>query len=137
MVATIGVASVFPLMFVARVGSRLPGIALAVLAVHVPVALLGQVLAGLYGLAAALAVSTGAGLVLMLAALHAAGPALRRLVRTAVTVTALGAIGFVPFAPFLEPAPAAVLGLVAYVILVAATRPRGLRSAWHYLRALT
>jgi hypothetical protein len=36
----------------------------------------------------------------------------------------------------LPPAPAAVLGLVLYAVLVATLRPRGLRAAWSYMRAL-
>ena len=34
------------------------------------------------------------------------------------------------------PVPAAVVGLIAYVAVLAAWRPAGLRDAWAYVRAL-
>ena len=46
----------FPLVFVAGRGTRLPLVGAAVLAIHVPLAFAGQALAGLEGLAVALAV---------------------------------------------------------------------------------
>ena len=79
MLATIGVSVAFPLVFVAGPGRRLPLVALLVLVVHLPLAWLGDAVAGVYGLALALAVSTGVGLVAVLGLLGAIGPTLRGL----------------------------------------------------------
>lgn len=137
MVATVGVSATFPLVFVAERGRRLPSVALLVLAVHVVLAALGDAVAGVYGLAAALALSTGIALVAMLAVLHAAAPTLRGLATAAAVVAALACAAFVPPGLVLGPAGAALAGVALYAILLAVIRPAGLGRSWRYLRALT
>jgi hypothetical protein len=136
MVASVALSVTFPLVFVTGRGSRLPLVGLVVLAVHVPVALAGQTLAGLSGLALALAVSTGLALAWLLALLGALRSTIERL---AVAVSVVGACtlaGFVPAGALLGAAGAAVVGLLLSCAVLALIRPPGLISAWHYLREL-
>ena len=136
MLITIGVTVTFPLVFVARRGARLPLVALVVVALHLPLAWLGDTVAGIYGLAFALAVSTGVALVAMLGLLHAIGPTLRVLGVATVLVAVVVVVSFGPVGLLLPPAPAALCGVVLYAVVLFAIRPAGLRSAWRYLRAL-
>ncbi len=136
MLVTVGISAAFPLVFIAGRGRTLPLVALLVLAVHLPLAWLGDTVAGVYGLALALAVSTGTGLVAVLGLLGAIVPTIRGLVVAAVTVGALAVGAFLPAGLLLPAAPAAVCGLAVFAGLLAVTRPRGLRAAWHYLRTL-
>ena len=50
MLVTVGVSVTFPLVFVAGAWRRLPLVALLVLVVHLPLAWLGDTVAGVYGL---------------------------------------------------------------------------------------
>lgn len=136
MVVSVGLAVTFPLVFVAGRGSRLPLVALGVLAAHVPIAYAAQALGGLWGLCAAMAVSTALALGWLLLLLGALAPTLRELAVAVATVTALVLVSYLPPAAILGPVPAAVAGTVLGLVLLAATRPRGLREAWHYLREL-
>jgi hypothetical protein len=108
-----------------------------VVGVQLPLAWLGDALAGAYGLAASLAVSTGVGLVLVLRLLGAARLALAGLAGAAAVVSVLALIAFVPPGLVLEPGPAALCGIALYAAALAITRPSGLRSGWSYLRALS
>ena len=137
MLVTVGIVAAFPLSFVVGRGRSLPLIAVTVVAVQIPLAWFGDAVAGVYGLAAALAVSTGVGLVLVLRILGAARLALASLVGAAAVVSALALIAFVPPGLVLEPALAALCGTALYVAALAITRPAGLRSGWSYLRALS
>jgi hypothetical protein len=136
MVASLALSVTFPLVFVAGRGSRLPLVGLGVLAAHVPLALAGQVIAGLEGLALALAVSTGLAFAWMLALLDAARSTLERLVVAVALVGGCALVGFVPAGALLGPAGAAVAGLAVAGVALALVRPSGLTSAWHYLREL-
>jgi hypothetical protein len=107
-----------------------------VLAVHVPLAFAGQALAGLEGLALALAFSTGLAFAWMLALLDAARSTLERVGLAIALVGGCALAGFVPAAALLGPAGAAVAGLAIAAAVVALVRPSGLTSAWHYLREL-
>ena len=108
----------------------------AVLAIHVPFAFAGQALAGLDGLALALAVSTAVAFGWMLTFLHAARSTIRRLALGDRVVAGCAIAGFVPAGALLGPAGAVVVGLVLSTAVLALVRPVGLRSAWHYLREL-
>jgi hypothetical protein len=123
-------------VFVADRGARLPLVALLVLAVHVPAAWLGAALGGVDGLALALAVSTGAGLVALLSLLDAVRGTLLGLAVAAAVIAGLTAAAFVPADLVLAAVPAAACGLALYAALLAVTRPRGLRAGWRYLRDL-
>jgi hypothetical protein len=135
-VASIGFSVTFPLLFVAGRGKGLPLLSIAIVAVHVPLAWAGQELAGLDGLALALAITTWLTLVAMLARLGAVTMAVRGLVAAALVVAAIAAAAFVPPWVLLGPLAAAAAGLALYAVLLAALRPPGLRAAWRYLRAL-
>jgi hypothetical protein len=136
MLVTVGISATFPLVFVAGRGRRLPWLAVLVLVVHVPLAWLGDAVAGVYGLAIALAVSSGIALVGLLTFLGALRPTARALGIAAVVVAAVVLVAFVPPGLLLAPAPAAACGLVLYALTLLVTRPHGLREGWHYLRAL-
>jgi hypothetical protein len=136
MLVTIGVSAAFPLVFVAGLGRRLPLIALLVIGVHVPLAWLGDAVAGVYGLALALAVSTGVGLAALLGLLGALAPTLRGLAVAAGAIALIALAAFAPPGLLLAAGPAAACGVIAYAALLGVTRPRGLRNAWRYLRAL-
>jgi hypothetical protein len=136
MVAAVAYSVTFPLIFVAGRGGRLPLIGLGVLAVHVPLAFAGQTIAGLTGLAIALAFSTGLALAWMLTLLGALRSTLQRLGAAAAVVFACALVGFVPAGALLGAVGGAVLGLALATTALALVRPAGLTSAWHYLREL-
>jgi putative peptidoglycan lipid II flippase len=133
---SVGVSVAFPLIFVVDRGRILPLVAVTAVAVHVPIALLGQRLGGLDGLEVALAVTTLGMLIALLAVLHALRGAARGLVAAAVTVGAMAALAFVPPAFVLGRVAAAACGLALYAALLALARPRGARAAWRYLHQL-
>jgi len=115
---------------------RLPLVALAVLAVHVPIAFAGQALAGLWGLAIALAISTALALACMLVLLDALRATVGDLLTATAVVGATAAASFAVCAWLLGPAAAATLALLVYLGAVLAVRPPGLVRSWAYLRAL-
>ena len=136
MVVTTGVSVAYPLLFVMGRLTRLPRYALAVVVLHLPLAVVGGWLGGLYGLAVALALSTGVGLALMLRELGAASIVLRDLLRAAIVVGGISALAFVPAGLLLPPAAAGGLGLLLYLLALVTLRPAGIMRSWRYLRAL-
>jgi hypothetical protein len=136
MIASIGVTVTFPLAFVGGRTRGLPLIALGVLVIQVPLAWAGGELLNLDGLALALAITTFLVLGALLFELEAFRDALRGLLAAAAVVGGITIAAFVPSALVLGSALSAALGLVVYVALLALIRPRGLRTSWHYLRAL-
>ncbi len=136
MVASVGVSVTFPLLFVRGRGRRLPLLALAALLVHVGLTWAGSELFGLPGIAAAMAVTTAAVLVALLAALGSLAAVGRGLTVAALVCGGLAAAAFVPSGALLAAIPAAVLGLAAYTLVLWLWRPAGLRAAWAYARAL-
>ncbi len=138
MVASIGVSVTFPLLFVAERARLVPAVAGAALAVHVAVVWIGFEIAGLAGIAVALAATTTLVLAALLASLSSAA-----LVRTArdllVAAAATGipaAAAFAVAALLLGPIPAALLGFGVFAVVLGVARPRGLREAWAYVHAL-
>ncbi|MSO57797.1 MAG: hypothetical protein EXQ77_02015 [Thermoleophilia bacterium] len=136
MVVTVALTVTFPLVFVAGRVADLPRIAAATLLVHLPLAFAGQALAGLDGLAIALACSTALALCLVLGGLGAARATLVALARPTLLVAVLAAAAFLTVGLAIDGPSAAAAGLVAFAALVAALRPAGLIEAWRYLRAL-
>lgn len=136
MVASVALSVTFPLIFVAGRSGRLPLVGGVVLAVHVPLAFAGQALAGLDGLAIALALSTALAFVWMLTFLHAARSTSERLVIAVAVVAGCALLGFVPAGALLAPAPAALAGLLVSSAALALLRPSGLTAGWQYLRML-
>jgi hypothetical protein len=137
MVAAVGVALTFPLVFIGGRTGWLPVVAGVAVLVQVPLAFAGTALLGLGGLALSLALTTWAILAILLDRLHVLGATLRRLLRGAVLVAALSAAAFVPTGLVFDPYTAAALGIGLYATLLALLRPQGLRSSWNYLRGLT
>ena len=137
-VTSVGVGVTFPLVFVQGTSvRRLPLIAIGAVVIQVPIAFAGQILAGLDGLAIALAITTGLAVAAMLDGLGALRQAAAGLGVAVLTVGVLagGSFGIAGLA--LGPVLGSVVGLAGYGLLLAVVRPPGLRSAWRYLRALS
>lgn len=128
----------FPLLFVAGRRRALVPLALAALAVHVPVAYGLRAAWGLTGVALSLAVSTALLVAGLLAALSPG--LLRRVAAGLVQPVALeaGAAGLVfgVLALLVGRWGAALGGLVLYAAALAGLWRLGLGRAWHYLRGL-
>lgn len=135
-VVSVGVSVTFPLVFVAGRGRALPVIAVAAVVLQIGLAIAGQQLLGLDGLAVSLACTTGAVLAALLVGLGALGPTARGLGLAALTVAAGTVLAYAPPGLLLPAVAAAAVGLIAYVGLIALVRPVGLRNAWQYLRTL-
>jgi hypothetical protein len=136
MIASIGVSVTFPLAFVVGRTRRLPLIAVTALALQMPLAWgLADVLQ-LYGLAFALALTTGLVLGALLVELGAFAEAVRGLLHAAGVVTGIGVAAFLPVALVFGSFVSAAFGLLLYVVLLALIHPRGLATSWQYLRAL-
>jgi hypothetical protein len=136
MVVSVGVAVAFPLAFVAERTRRLPWVAVGALLLQVPLAWLGSEWLALTGLAVALALSTVLVLAVLLSELGALRPTTGGILAAALSVAVLATVAFLLPALLLAPAVAAAVGLVAYAVLLALVRPRGLLAGWRYLRAL-
>ncbi len=137
-VASTGVSITFPLLFVVDRTRRLPLLGAGALALHVALAWAGLELLGLPGIVAALAASTVVVLAGLLALLSrdAVARVAGGLASAALVSGGLAAASYAVLALVLAPVPAAALGFGLYVVLLAALRPRGLRDAWGYVRAL-
>ncbi len=136
MIASVVLSVTFPLVFVAGLGRRLPLVGLVVLVAHVPVAFVGQRLAGLWGLALAMAVSTALAAALLLHLLRAVEATVRGLAGAVAVVVCVVVAAFAPAALVDRAGLAGVLGLLLAAALVAIARPAGLMTAWRYLREL-
>ena len=136
MVVAVAQSVTFPVMFVAQRAGRLPLVALLVILVHVPLAIVARAVAGLWGLSIALAVSTAIALTCMLVLLRALRPTVAGIAPAAAAVLVLAAVSFIPASLILGPAGAGVVGVAVYGILLSVLRPPGLRRSWAYLRAL-
>jgi hypothetical protein len=124
MVASVAVTVAYPLLFVRGRARWLPLVAVAALLTHVLVEWAGRGALGLAGVAAGMAVTT------------TLGGTPRRLLPAALVCGGLALLAYAAPAAVLGAAPAAAAGLVAYVVVLGAWRPSGLRHAWAYLRAL-
>jgi hypothetical protein len=136
MVVSVVFAVTFPVLFVEKHGKRLPPLALAVVFVHIGLAFALRAVAGLDGLAIALALTTALGVVAMLTFLRTLSQTVAGLLPAVLVVGALAALSFGVADLVLDRVPAAAAGLGGYAALLALARPRGLRRSWHYLRAL-
>ena len=138
MLAWVGFAVTFPLVFVAEKRWTLVPLAALGFGLCIPLGLGLRALWGLPGIAIAVGLSTlviSLGLVATLSSRTLAIAALG-LARLAVAVGASAALAFGPLAAVLSPVPAAVLGAVLYAVLIVALRSLGLSEAWTYVRAL-
>jgi hypothetical protein len=136
MVASVAVTVAYPLLFVRGRARWLPLVALAVLLMHVLVEWIGRRAFGLAGVEVGMAVTTTLVLVVVLGSLGAIAGTARRLVPAALTCGGVALLAFAAPAAVLDAAPAALVGLVGYTLVLSAWRPAGLRHAWAYLRAL-
>jgi O-antigen/teichoic acid export membrane protein len=136
MIASVALTVAYPLVFVRGRGRWLPLLAAGALGLQVLVEWGARAAFGLAGVAAGLALTTAAVLVVLLAALGAlvrvsAGVAIAAIVCGCVAVLSFGLPRIV-----VGPVAAAAIGLVVYAAALAVWRPPGLRHAWAYVRTL-
>ena len=138
MVASVALSITFPLLLVVERWRILPLVAATSLVLHGLISLGLRSALGIEGLALALGISTLAVLAVLLAAVVR-----RELVRLSiglalptVSVAALTAVTFGVPAAVLPDAVAAAIGLVLYALVLLTLRPKALRDAWAYVRAL-
>ena len=138
MLAAVAYTATFPLVFVMERARFLYSVAAGALVLHVPLTWVLREALGLAGIALALAVTTFGVTAALTAAVSPRMLALTAegLARLALAVGALAFASFGILALLLGGIPAAAAGLVVYAVLLAALRPRGLRDAWAYVRAL-
>ncbi len=138
MVAWVGFAVTFPLVFVA--GSRKMLVPLAALGfvVCIPLGLGLRAVWGLPGIAIAVGLATlviALGLMATLSVETLAIAALG-LGRLALAIGAASALAFGTISFVLSPVPGAALGIVVYALLIVSLRSLGLSDAWTYVRGL-
>jgi peptidoglycan biosynthesis protein MviN/MurJ (putative lipid II flippase) len=138
MVASVALSITLPLLLVVERRAILPVVAAVSLVLHVLVSLALRRALGIEGLALALGISTLVVLAVLLAAVVR-----RALVGFAIglawptlSVALLTTIAFGIPAILLPNAVAAAVGLLLYTLLLSMIRPRPLRDAWAYVRAL-
>ena len=138
MVAHAAFSITYPLLFVMQRTRLLIPLAVAALALDIPISIAGRAWGGLTGVAVALGISA---LLLVLGLMAALAP--RTLLRgaagvgrLAVIVGAATALAFGGASLVLGAVPAAALGLVVYTLILLAVRQLGLAEAWHCVRAL-
>jgi len=136
MIASVGVNVAFPLAFVAERLRPLPWIGAAALVLQVLLAWAFAGLLDLDGLAIALTLSTFLVLLALLKELDALFDGVRGVAVAAATIAVFTVVAFLPAGLVLGSVPGAMVGLAAYVALMALVRPRGLRASWAYLRTL-
>jgi O-antigen/teichoic acid export membrane protein len=138
LVAATAYYATFPLIFVVGRRRRLAAIAVAALALDVPLALGFRAAWGLAGVAVSLAVAT---LLVVVALMLAISPrmlprALNGLARLVAVVGLLAAGCFGVPALLLSAPAAAAVGILLYCVLLLVLRRHGLEDAWAYVRAL-
>ena len=136
MIASVGVNVAFPLAFVAERLRPLPWIGAAALVLQVLLAWAFAGLLDLDGLALALTLSTFLVLLALLRELDALSDGVRGVALAAATIAVFTVVAFFPAGLVLGSPAGAIVGLAAYVALMALVRPGGLRASWAYLRAL-
>src|SRR5207248_6137900 len=126
----------YPLVFVMHRTRLLIPLALATIAVDVPISIVGRAWGGLTGVALAMDISAILMLLGLMGVLDSrtlvrAGVGLGRL---ALVVGAAAALAFGGASLLLPVGPATALGLAVYALLLVALRQLGLAEAWHYVR---
>jgi O-antigen/teichoic acid export membrane protein len=138
MVANAAFFITYPLLFVMHRTRLLIPIALAAVAIDIPISIACRSLWGLTGVTIALGISTTIVVLGMMASL---APRMLWLTalglgRLTLLVAASTALAFGGASLVLGAVPAALAGLALYAVLLVATRQFGLAQAWHYVRAL-
>jgi len=136
MVASVAVSVSFPLVFVRGRARWLPPLAVAAVVLQVLVEWAARAAFGLAGVAVGLAVTTGAVLVVMLAAMNALGRVVKGLLTAAAVCGGVALPAFLLPRVVVGPVAAAAAGVVLYAAVLAIWRPAGLRHAWAYVRTL-
>ena len=113
-------------------------LALAGIALDIPISIVGRHLWGLTGVTVALGVST---ILLVLGLMGSLAPRMLVLAalglgRLSLLVGAATALAFGGASLVLSAVPAAAAGLVLYVLILVALRGLGLAQAWQYVREL-
>ena len=136
MVVSVALSVAFPLLFVLGRSRWLPALAAAALLVQVPVEWAGRSAFGLAGLAAGLAVTTAAVLLVLLRALDALPATVRGLLVAAASCAVPAVVLYGLPRLVVGELPAAIVGLALYSGALVLWRPPGLVDAWGYLRRL-
>jgi hypothetical protein len=138
MVAWVGFAVTFPLVFVAGRRAALVPLAIAGFALCIPLGLGLRAAWGLPGVAVAIGIATLVIALGLMAAIstRALVVAALGLARLALVIGAASALAFGGLSLALSPIPAALLGVVAYGLIVFSVRSLGLTDAWAYVRGL-
>lgn len=135
-IASVAVTVAYPLLFVGGRPRRLPVLSAAVAALQVLAAWALQRAFGLPGIAVALGATTAVVLAAILAALGAVRLSARGVGAAALVCTGLAVVAYGVPRLLVGAVPAAFLGLGAYLAVLGAWRPAGLRHAWAYVRTL-
>jgi O-antigen/teichoic acid export membrane protein len=138
MVASAAFSITYPLLFVMHRTRLLIPLALAGVALDIPISIVGRNLWGLTGVTAALGVST---ILLVLGLMASLAPRMLFLTavglgRLSLLVGAATALAFGGASLVLSSVPAAAAGLGLYALILLALRELGLAQAWQYVRAL-
>jgi len=136
MVASVAVSVTFPLLFVRGRARWLPVVAVGALLLHVPIVWGGRAAFGVAGIAGAMAVTTAGILTVLLLALAIFERTALGVLQAAAACGGLALATFGVASVVLGPVPGAAVGLAAYVAVLLAWKPAGLRAAWTYVRAL-
>jgi hypothetical protein len=138
MVAWVGFAVTFPLVFVGGRRKVLVPLALTGFLVCIPLGFALRAAWGLPGIAIAIGVATlliALGLMWAISA-RALVIAAVGLARLALAIAASAALAFGGLSLALSPIAAAVLGVAVYSLVIVALRSLGLSEAWTYVRGL-
>jgi O-antigen/teichoic acid export membrane protein len=138
MVANAAFSITYPLLFVMYRTRLLIPLALAGVALDIPISIAGRHLWGLTGVTVALGVST---ILLVLGLMASLAPRMLFLTalglgRLSLLVGAATALAFGGASLVLSAVPAAAAGLALYALILVALRGLGLAQAWQYVRAL-
>ena len=138
MVAWVGFAVTFPLVFVAAKRKTLVPLGAIGFAVCIPLGLGLRAAWGLPGIAIAIGLATLVIALGLMAALSMETLAIAAfgLARLALAIGGASALAFGAASLVLSPVPGAALGVVVYGLLIFSLRSLGLKEAWVYVRGL-
>jgi O-antigen/teichoic acid export membrane protein len=138
MVAWVGFAVTFPLVFVAGRTKLLVPLALVGIGLCIPLGLAFRSAWGLPGVAVAIGIATLVIALGLMAAVSTRSLAIAAvgLARLALAIAAASALTFGGLSLLLSPLAAALLGLAVYAAVIFAIRSMGLSEAWTYVRGL-
>ena len=138
MVAWVGFAVTYPLVFVAGRRKALIPLALVGFGVCIPLGLGLRAAWGLSGIAVAIGLATLVIALGLMAAVSTRAFAIAALglARLALAIGAASALAFGGLSLALSPIPAAMLGVVVYALVIWSIRSFGLTDAWTYVRGL-